>query len=279
MDMHSTMLENGLEFIFDATEQMRIYEESSDFLKKRRSLKYSLLHLMSGIELVMKSRLYIENWTYIFSKMEDANRSALSNGTLKSVEYSKCIDRLKCFCDITMSNTDKQAFEDLRQCRNQVEHFYTQESMTAIESKINSALTATVRFLADNYEEFESPSVIDIRKDVDISLSDEEKKTIEKITTAVDSLKSHHQDAVELAIKRAKSIRLRDELMLCPDCKERTLVIADEECDGNCKCYLCGYMKNCEETASDYLERVIGINEYRIVKYGGEFPLYICPSC
>lgn len=275
--MHSTMLENGLDFILDATEQLQIYENSTEGDAKRRALKYSLLHLLSGVELVMKSRLFIENWTYIFAKMEDANKEVLKNGTLKSVEYSKCIDRLKRFCDVEINN--EKAFEDLRKCRNQVEHFYTKESLAAVASKINRALTATVEFLRDNYDEFDEPSVVDMRKEELPSLSDAEKEYIEKINSTVSLLQSHHSDAVSFAVKRTESIRIPEELEICPDCNEKVLVIADENHGGKCKCYLCGYEHDAEHTACEYLERVEGIEEYSTVKDGGEFPLYSCPDC
>ena len=59
-DMHSTMMENGLDFILDAAIKLKDSEETQDFIEKRQDIKYSLLHLLSGIELVMKARLYIE---------------------------------------------------------------------------------------------------------------------------------------------------------------------------------------------------------------------------
>ena len=277
LDMHNTMLENGLDFILDACNQLKIFENTKDEIEKRRSIKYNLLHLVSGIELVMKARLFLDNWTYIFSKMDEANRRALNRGTLKSVEYSKCVERLKKLCDVNVA--DQDAFEDLRQSRNQVEHFYTTESFPAIESKINRALSATVKFLVDNYDVYESPPVVDLRKNMNLTFTDSEKKLIEDINTAVNELRLHHQEAVEFAIKRTEEIRLSNELYICPDCKEKVLVVADENEDDKCHCFLCGYKNNGEETARDYLLRVQGIDEYITVKDGGEYPLYDCPDC
>ncbi len=278
-DMHSTMMENGLDFILDAANKLKHSEETTEPVEKRKDIKFSLLHLLSGIELVMKARMYIENWTYIFSKMDTADRNKLETGDFISIEYSKCIERLERLCDVTISEDDKNAFEDLRQSRNRVEHFYSNESVEAIGSKIDKALTATINFITSNYDEFETPSIVDLRKDDTKALSDTEKQYIEDINVVVAELASHHQDALELAIKRTENVITPEELVTCPDCGERTLVINDDNANNNCHCYFCNYKDNGESVARKYLSKVLRLDEYRIVKDGGEYPLYSCPDC
>ena len=279
IDMHSTMMENGLDFILDAANKLKHSKETDDIIEKRKDIKYSLLHLLSGIELVMKARLFIENWTYIFSKMDLADRHKLASGDFISIEYSKCIERLERLCDISISDDDKETFEYLRQSRNRVEHFYSQESVEAIGAKIDKALKATIIFITSNLEEFEDPSVVDLRKNERKALSHTEKQYIQDINAVIAELGTYHQEALNLAIKRAESISLPNELMICPDCGEKTLVINDDDANNGCHCYFCNYKDDGEMTAQKYLSNVLRLNAYRIVKDGGEYPLYYCPEC
>lgn len=279
LDMHSTMMENGLDFILDAATELKSSEETTDSVMKRKNIKYSLLHLLSGIELVLKSRLYIENWTYIFSSMDKADKTKFVTGDFVSVECSNCTERLERLCNIKISADDKNTFDELRKSRNQVEHFYSTESAQALESKINKALTAIIQFIKSNYEEFVSPSIVDLRKNEMKALSDTEKKYIEDINTVLADLSLHHKDALDLALKRTENILAPGELMICPDCGENTLVINDDEADNRCHCYFCNYIDSGENVSRKYLSKILHLEEYSIVRNGGEYPLFTCPDC
>ena len=62
--MQYSMLENGMDFIISGILHLQKAEsENVEENIQGRELKYALLHLSSGIELVFKSRLNIEHWT------------------------------------------------------------------------------------------------------------------------------------------------------------------------------------------------------------------------
>ena len=276
--MNETMLENGLDFILDAAKQLKLAEETKDNIERNRAIKYSLLHLLSGIELVMKARLFLGDWTYIFADMNKANKKDYINGNLKTVEYSNCVDRLERLCGLTFTEKDKKAFEDLRKRRNCVEHFKVQDSVYSMETVINHALSATMNFLHDNNEEFSSPSKIDLNDSGDSwGLTDAENKLMDEITSVVATLKKHYLDAVKYATDRAdkQGLCLEEERVECPSCGEKILVPNE----GNVHCYLCGYETDGEMAARAYLSNVKNLSEYRIVKYGGTYPIYTCPEC
>ena len=54
-----TLLENGLDFIWSAVEHLGV-------ASTKRDLKYATLHLVSGIELVLKERVRREDWSLLF---------------------------------------------------------------------------------------------------------------------------------------------------------------------------------------------------------------------
>ena len=117
--MDDTMLANGLDFILNSTEQLRIAEESEDEKERARAYKYSLLHLSAGIELLMKSRLYIDNWTYIVADIDKIDRKKFEADDFVSVDYTKCIERLNKLCGVEIIGDDKQALNDsdVHRCR------------------------------------------------------------------------------------------------------------------------------------------------------------------
>lgn len=277
--MNGTMLENGLDFILDSANKLKEAEETNDDTEKNHAIKYSLLHLLSGIELVMKARLYIENWAYIFADINKADKNKLKTGELLTVEYSKCIERLEKLCGIRFSDDEKTAFDDLRRKRNCVEHFKATDSVDAISASINRALSATLNFLNENNEEFESPSVIDLREKTDKGLSDKENMLLEAITHAVSALAEHRDEAIKMADSLAdkQGCCLEEDRIICPSCKERFLI--SNYRDKKCRCTFCGYEKNAADAARDYLLFIEGKDEYREEKDGGVYPLYVCPDC
>ena len=59
------LLENGLDYIYEAVEPIFVAHKLS-----QHSWKYSVLHLYSGIELLLKERLRQEHWSLIFENVE-----------------------------------------------------------------------------------------------------------------------------------------------------------------------------------------------------------------
>src|SRR5450759_2719762 len=94
-DLQLSMLENGLDFILSGLKY--IGSPSSKF-----ALKYAVLHLSAGIELVLKDRLRREDWTQIFVKPEDATEEKLKSGNFKSVNLYQCLERLEEHCPVDL---------------------------------------------------------------------------------------------------------------------------------------------------------------------------------
>ncbi|NFO67017.1 hypothetical protein FDC27_08600 [Clostridium botulinum] len=127
--MKFTMFENGLDFILDSIRHLQKYEGiQSDDIKEKKELKYSLIHLSSGIELILKDRLYRVHWTYIFSDMNKANKKELKDYSFNSVDGVKVIDRLKNLCNVELNKNDENEIIKIRKLRNKIEHFEVKEN-------------------------------------------------------------------------------------------------------------------------------------------------------
>ena len=81
-----------------------------------------MLHLSAGIELVFKSRLDIEHWTYIFDDMNHASRNKYTDGSLKTVDSNTAIERLENLCGYVFAEKQKVQLKRLRETRNRFEH-------------------------------------------------------------------------------------------------------------------------------------------------------------
>lgn len=275
--MQYSMLENGMDFIISGVSHLQKAEQKNVEENERdRELKYALLHLSSGIELVFKSRLNIEHWTYIFEDMNKASKKTYKDGSLKTVDSNTAIDRLEKMCGYSFDEKQKMQLKSLRDARNRFEHGFINNNPMAIENIINKAVEVIVDFLGKNYDEFEMPSNISLLE-YDEGLTDREKEYYKKLTVMIKDLKSHHDDAIKLARSRALSITLEEDLIDCPECGEKFLRFGDD--DTRCECYFCGYSEDSMNVAKKYIENVLHISEYEVGHHGGEFPLYTCPDC
>src|SRR5579862_1825648 len=92
-----SMLENGLDFIASGLKHIAAPESKFD-------LKYAVLHLSAGIELVLKDRLRREDWRLIFVDPDQATESSFKSGNFKSVSLWDCLKRLEKHCPVNVPN-------------------------------------------------------------------------------------------------------------------------------------------------------------------------------
>lgn len=101
-DINLKMVDNGLDFILKSLDTI----DKSD-----EDLKYSLLNLHAGIQLMLKEILYQKDWSLIFQRIEDADFEKLRTGDFSSVNYKTLIKRLKEEYDLDL---DKKLSDKLR---------------------------------------------------------------------------------------------------------------------------------------------------------------------
>lgn len=263
-----TLLENGLDFICESLRglrQLNIGTNISEYAKKR-ILKYSLLHLSSGIELIFKNILLDEHWTYVFQDMNRANQKDFESGNFKSVDSETIITRLENLCDVNIGDNDKKNLKHLREYRNRTEHFAVEYNVYAIESIVHKCISILVKVIADKYDEN--------------SISKVEVNFLKEIRILLKDLTSHYNDVKVLADKELKMLKEKydDELrlMMCPLCGEHYLIKVDEE---NAKCLFCSGELTGYQIANAYINDVLKISEYEVARDGGEWPLFECPIC
>ncbi len=255
--MKFTMLENGFDFVLSAVEHLLEVENDDKLsaVEKQKLMKYSILHLSSGIELVFKYRLLQENWTFIFSDMNSAEKKNLEKGDFKSVDSKTLIRRLDNFCDIYFSDKDKRYLEKLRQRRNKIEHYeVADENLYAVESVVNKCLSIFVCFITDHLQRNK--------------FLDEEQILFESIKYSIAKLVEHYDDIIKLVTNEIESKGIGEYVIPCPECEEPFL-----QCENAIvHCHFCDYTEDSSSAALNYL------GGYRAIAQGGE-PAQECPEC
>jgi len=97
------LLDNGIDYIYEAVQPI-FRENFKSHNNSNHSWKYSVLHLYSGIELLLKEKLKQEHWSLIFQDISSANSIKLRNGDFVSVYHEELVKRLKNISGVTLND-------------------------------------------------------------------------------------------------------------------------------------------------------------------------------
>jgi len=248
-DVEFTLLENGLDFVLSALEHM-----AGD--PSPREIKYSVLHLCSGIELVLKERLMREHWSLVFDKLEKAKKTTFESGRFNSVTFVPCIDRLIEIAGVDYVRAHRKELESFRDRRNQIEHFGFVDSIEAIKSSSSKVLN----FLYDFIHRELAPTA-------DLE---------EQLAEMLEYLREFDQFVKDrMLIVQEEVADVCSPIVECSRCRQMAVTIAE----GEALCHFCRHVSQGEDAAVEYVEEIQGTTAYALGKNGFEFPVYDCPEC
>jgi hypothetical protein len=268
MDFHYTLLENGLAFVLSSLEHLTSAsgadtKESKSAAhianrRQKRHLKYALLHLCSGIELIFKERLRQEDWRLLFTNPEVAEEEDCESGDFQSVNFHGAQNRLEKECGVEFTLEQKTDLRSFRNRRNKVEHFGVVDTLLAVQSSI----IQMVNFLIDFVQRaFESDQI------------EEEEDLLSEIRAKVGSCRAVVEE--RWAIIRS-GVDNEHSVVQCPACRQEVMS-AD---GGRVKCLFCHYSPYPETAADEFVENILGYtNRYAVEKDGGVWPVRNCPEC
>ena len=247
--------DNALDYVLSAAEQV----EEGD----ARNIKYAILHLFAGIELLLKARLQRVHWSLLFDDVDKAQQSAIQSGDFKSVDFDGACERLKKIGQVTLDKSDLEQLKSLRLMRNKVQHF----AITVNEAEAKALLGLGASF------------VIEFCKQHLPELLDSHKQVIEDIRTKLVEFQ-------EFVAERLKAIQpildVAPHLWDCPNCMQETLMmgIGDDP-----KCAFCDQTISAEQLAIDHDENGAPATcpECRrstcSMQIAGDGIVWICTSC
>src|SRR5690554_5624041 len=259
MELSWTLLENGLDSLNNSVNDLHILQEDNealDYKSKRKLMKNIVISLFHGLELVLKHRLYKENWAFIFIKIDEAEQTKLVTGDFKSVDVETAISRLEKLCNISIKI--KKPLTDLRLIRNKLEHYRVSIDFENILFLTLNVLNVIMDFINDNIK----------------NMNNDEYEELEELKVNLSYLKKYIEVREELLLD---NINDNEELLMCPNCGKRYVIIAGN--NNTIECKLCHHQSSPEDAATEYLENIMGESEYECGKDGVEFPQYICPHC
>lgn len=247
------LLENGLDFVLSSLDP--ILERNEEYLK------YSILHLSAGVELILKERLRQEHWSLIFENINLASTHKFTSGDFVSVNLESCLVRLEDICGVELKEKEKNIFRELKKRRNRIEHFVVKEINASIKSLVSKVLSTLLSFILANFDQN--------------NISKQSKEQIE-------ALRSKLRDFTEFITIRLAQIKEKleaakeanKEVLKCPKCYQVAFPL-----DDNLSCLFCGYNNTVEEVAQEYIESILNVTAHSIVNDGGKYPLDFCPEC
>jgi len=247
------LFENGLDFILSSTNHL-----SNNITKE--DIKYGILHLSSGIELVLKYRLSKEHWSLLFQDIDKASIESFESGDFKSVDLESCLNRLNKISSIIIQDEECNNLKLFRKKRNKFEHFNIADSGIALKAYSTKVLSFIIDFINDNIP-------IDDIKDTEREILDNIRQNLVQFNEFV----RHRLEEIKQILASLKY----STIITCPICFQESL-----EIDAGVKCYFCNYRENDIDTiVENHINNVLGIDKYSCIKDGGEYPLYICPDC
>ncbi len=241
------LLENGIDFIHRALECLSGKSDARD-------LKYGILHLSAGIEIVFKERLRREHWSLVFCDIDKANEEALERGDFKSIYLHSSLKRLHTICGIELSKEEKAILNNLRDRRNKIEHFTIEEDLESVKSITAKAVNLILNFIR-----------IELKETTE---DNEQLKEIFELSLEYTEFVDHRLETLQLKIDKEERT-----IFICPKCLQETLVLDDVS-----ECLFCNYSGTSENVAEDIIHSVLGIS-WRHLADGGEWPLHNCPGC
>lgn len=206
------MLRNALDFIDSATEHLV-------GTPTERELKYVILHLYAGIELLLKVRLHREHWTLActgkFTKLQ------YRQGVHNTVGSDEALTRLKDICEVDHLKGMCEGIKRIKAIRNQIEHFGTERPADALRSEVSAPLGFVLDFIA---KELKPESTL-------------ETDTMKRI----DTIRSRVVSGQDFVARRLRELKpqLKAEnnpILECPTCSQLCWIIRENEA----KCLFCG---------------------------------------
>lgn len=245
-NINLNMVENGLNFISKSIETID---------KPDTDLKYSLINLNAGIQLLLKELLYQEHWSLIFQVVDNSHKDKLKSGDFVSVNHDTLIKRLQKISGIEFDKDLINKMEWLRKERNKAEHYHFVVSADVLKSNIVELFTYLIPFIKSELIE---PGYI----------SSEDENFLE-IQEYLNEFDEYVNGRITLLQELLNGV---DVILQCPVCSQETVEFTDET---DAYCYFCD--KNIKNYAEKYIDSFV--DTYSHVMDGGESPLLECPEC
>ena len=222
-------------------------------------IKFGLVNLFTGVEILLKVRLAREHWSLVFKNVSQATRERHATGDFVSATYQDTVDRLNSICSVEFRDDHKRALELVRKERNKLLHIGYMGNPSQLRPVAAKSLEFLTIFIAENLEP--------------IDPNDESHALLKELRTGLAQIQHYmvgRRQAIDPILAKAYSA-----IVECSLCLEEAMHFDD----GHAKCEFCQFTTDGENAADMFATSIFGLSEYRVVKQGGEWPVHQCPEC
>lgn len=140
---------NGVDYLASVVQHLggAARTRGADHSPNPRQVKYAVLHLQAGVEVLLKARLQREHWSLVFSNPGSATRASLADFSFESCTTTAAVERLRKIADVDISDAEVKALKDLSRDRNALQHYGFQHNVRAVEARAATVLDFLMRFL------------------------------------------------------------------------------------------------------------------------------------
>lgn len=225
------LLTNGIDFIQSGVEYF--LRDDPD----PRSHKYAVLHLFSGLLLLLKERLRREHPSLIFKEVRELGKPAA-----KTVDFDEAIARLESCAAVKFGDQQKKVLRSAQNMRNVVEHYEFEINLRQAQSIIGDLSEFIYCFMQDELDErleahvstevwHRMQQLREIAKRVEAEETADWKRRAANYTTLTNEQLAALGDVEPYHPKHNPD---PEQFIYCQECGEETVVVTEDRDIGVC---------------------------------------------
>ena len=230
-ELKLNLLSNGIDFIQSGV-RFFLHDEPDPV-----SHKYAILHLFSGLVLLLKERLKREHHSLIFKDVKEAGKS-----NAKTVDFDEVIVRLEACASVVFDDKAKRTLRTAQGLRNLIEHYELAVDVRQAQAIIGDLSELSYLFLRDQLdvrlENHVEPEVWDRMQElrrISARLKQEEIAAWKHRVAKYSALSDEELDALaDLEPYHPRHNPDPASFLQCPECWEETVVQTEDGDVGVC---------------------------------------------
>ncbi|MFH8395764.1 hypothetical protein [Streptomyces sp. NPDC018036] len=253
-------LKNGLDYVYDV---VRSLTTDQGQVPDARTLKYAVLHLQAGVEVLLKVRLQSEHWSLVFKKPENASPARFASADFESCTTDDALTRLKQIAGLPLADKDITAIKQLARTRNALTHYGLTTEAHAVEARAADVLNFLLPFITEHLlPGLDEPHAAAVEQTL-TSVRSQLRGIESYLKTRMDDLRAG------LTVVAAATV-------VCPECAQQALVLGDKDLPA---CRFC--LKSWDDpavAAAEYAWIVLG-QDGPAPGEDEDTPVRSCPNC
>lgn len=188
-------------------------------------LHSALLHLFTGVELIIKSRLVKEHWSLVFEEVSAAKLGPYLSGDYKSVHFTDALQRLTNITGASLTERDRRTLEGLRNRRNRLVHSGEIGSEQEVKVLTARALNFVLKFIQKELHEEDNKQIrnyIAVCRVHVVLFNDYIEDRFKESSAQLQQLKNESKSIIRCFMCFKEATLIQDGILKCLCCELRT---------------------------------------------------------